>query len=127
MTNAHPLTRLTHPDGRGNVDPVREGANARIVPISSDVLCCPTCRSYFSAAVDHQRYCKPSCRVTGCKKRRKRLTEAFVVIATTMSAGRISAERAADMVEWNAERCEQVVAAWGWGFDGKDELVRTSA
>lgn len=108
----------------GNALTVSRGGNAHVIPISSTVRQCPTCQHYFSAATDHQRYCCPSHKVTGCKRRRRQLETAWVVLVTTMSAGRINAQRALDCIEWNAKRCEYVLGLWGFEFDGNDELVR---
>lgn len=128
------MTAPTLARGRGNVAfaignalPLREAGNVGIIPISPDLIKCPTCRNWFYRVQDSQRYCCSQHRVTGSKRRKKRLTEAFVIIATTASDGRISAERAAAFIDWNTSRVEDVVRAWGYTFDWKDELVRGKA
>lgn len=107
--------------------PAREAGNGHVLPISSDLTCCPTCQQWFYRVQSSQRYCCPQHRVTGSKRRRKRLIEAFVIIATTMSDGRISAVRAAEFMDWNAKRVEDVVRAWGYEFNERDELVRRTS
>lgn len=126
-----PTTAPTLARGRGNVAfaignalPLREAGNVGIIPISPDLIKCATCRNWFYRVQDSQRYCCSQHRVTGSKRRRKRTIEAFVIIATTMSGGRITEAMALDCIEWNMERCEGVVRAWGYEFDTFDKLVR---
>lgn len=110
-----------------NAPAPRERVNAAVIPIRSDVRQCPTCQQWFGSAAPQQRYCCPSHKVTGCKKRRRQLETAWVVLVTTMSAGRINAQRALDCIEWDAKRCEYTLGLWGYTFDGQDKLVRGMA
>lgn len=99
---------------------------AKIVAISPDLLLCPTCEALFMPTQETQRYCKSQHRVTGAKRRRKRLLEAWEFMVKVMSDGHISADRARECLEIDAARVEAIVAAWGFTFDRNDVLARAN-